>query len=180
MVTIFKSYKTEGNKVTYELRGLADDSKPTKVEENVVDNGSEFIEIDTGDVYMYDLDNTSWYKVRSGSGDTPTPTPTSKFDYIIPSGLYDDIDTEISDQNIIDILEEISDNYLDENDNVKPLNIGIYMGNDEQSVNGVFTTISQISKGIDNKVKLKFTSNIDSITYCMIYYYNNSWHFSYN
>ena len=63
MVTIFKSYKTEGNKVTYELRGLADDSKPTKVEENIVDNGSVFIEIDTGDVYLYDLESETWNEV---------------------------------------------------------------------------------------------------------------------
>jgi hypothetical protein len=63
MVSIFKSYKTEENKVTYELRGLSSDSKPTNVEENIVDNGSVFIEIDTGDVYIYDLDNETWNEV---------------------------------------------------------------------------------------------------------------------
>lgn len=64
MVSIFKSDKVrEGNYVTYELRGLSSDSKPTNVEENIVDNGSVFIEIDTGDVYIYDLDNTTWNEV---------------------------------------------------------------------------------------------------------------------
>ena len=69
MVTIFKTYNTrEENKKIYnlvELRGLSTDSKPKKLGDNIyVDNGSMFIEIDTQDIYMYDL-------TGSGSWETP-------------------------------------------------------------------------------------------------------------
>lgn len=41
---------------TYEYRGLSTDVKPTER----VGNGSIFIEIDTGKVYMFDRENTEW------------------------------------------------------------------------------------------------------------------------
>lgn len=44
-----------------ELRGLSTDEKPTdEVNNTKIDNGSIFIEIDTGKVYMFDLENTEW------------------------------------------------------------------------------------------------------------------------
>lgn len=42
-----------------EMRGLSTDEKPT---ENIV-NGTSFIEIDTGKVYMYDLENEEWKEI---------------------------------------------------------------------------------------------------------------------
>ena len=38
-----------------QLRGLSTDTKPTTVQ-----NGSTFIEMDTGNVYMFDLDGDQW------------------------------------------------------------------------------------------------------------------------
>ena len=64
MVSLYKvenSYeKTNNNYISAELRGLSTDEKPTEIGENKIDNGSIFIEIDTGDVYIYDLENEEW------------------------------------------------------------------------------------------------------------------------
>lgn len=38
-----------------QYEGLSTDTKPTDVP-----NGSRFLEMDTGDVYMYDADSSSW------------------------------------------------------------------------------------------------------------------------
>lgn len=38
------------------LRGLSSDTKPTEG----VPNGSSFLEMDTGDVYLFDEENTLW------------------------------------------------------------------------------------------------------------------------
>ena len=47
-----------------ELRGLSTDEKPTdEVNNTKIDNGSIFIEIDTGKVYMFDLENTEWKEI---------------------------------------------------------------------------------------------------------------------
>ena len=58
MVTIFHTEKNilkeDGNYILTELRGLSTDSKPTQIDENIIENGSIFIEIDTQDVYIYD------------------------------------------------------------------------------------------------------------------------------
>lgn len=53
----------EKNYVMVELRGLSTDTKPTQIGENYIDNGSTFIEIDTGDIYMFDLENNEWHKI---------------------------------------------------------------------------------------------------------------------
>lgn len=47
-------------KSTVELRGLSTDTKPTKIGNKVIDNGSVFIEIDTGKIFFYDLENEQW------------------------------------------------------------------------------------------------------------------------
>lgn len=64
MVTLNKITKarTENNEtyIVGEFYGLSTDTKPTKVKEDKVDNGSVYIAIDTQDVYFYDLENTTW------------------------------------------------------------------------------------------------------------------------
>lgn len=64
MVTISKIEKSkieEVNKFLVELRGLSTDNKPTVLETGAnIENGSVFIEIDTGDVYLYDEKGTEW------------------------------------------------------------------------------------------------------------------------
>ena len=43
-----------------EFRGLSSDTKPT---DDSIQNGSVFVEMDTGDVYMYDEENKTWHKL---------------------------------------------------------------------------------------------------------------------
>lgn len=64
MVTIFHTEKNilkeDGNYILTELRGLSTDVKPTQIEENIIENGSVFIEIDTQNVYIYDIASQEW------------------------------------------------------------------------------------------------------------------------
>ena len=67
MITIYDNKKVKKQngaiKFLVELRGLSTDDKPTTIENGIVENGSTFIEIDKGDVYMYDLDSETWEKI---------------------------------------------------------------------------------------------------------------------
>lgn len=68
MITIIKREKAilKGEKTAsiVELRGLSTDTKPTTIsEDEVIENGSIFIEIDTGKVYLFDLENQEWKEV---------------------------------------------------------------------------------------------------------------------
>lgn len=63
MVTIYKVEKADiknGGKFLVELRGLSDDEKPTSINGGAIINGSEFLEIDTGDLYYFNEDDTEW------------------------------------------------------------------------------------------------------------------------
>lgn len=67
MISIYKleNKRTtkEGKNIAVELRGLSTDDKPTIIENQLVDNGSSFIEIDTGKVYLFDLENKEWKEI---------------------------------------------------------------------------------------------------------------------
>jgi len=67
MVSLYKIENTnitsDGKYVSCELRGLADDEKPTTYKENKIANGSVFIEIDTGKVFIFDQDSEEWNEV---------------------------------------------------------------------------------------------------------------------
>ncbi len=54
----------EKTKITVELRGLSTDTKPAEINNKTIDNGSTFIEIDTGKIYFYDLENEEWKEVE--------------------------------------------------------------------------------------------------------------------
>lgn len=67
MVTISETKKSkivgEDRYILVEITGLSTDEKPTVYEEDIksyIDNGSTFIEIDTGKIYFYDLENEEW------------------------------------------------------------------------------------------------------------------------
>ena len=67
MLTIYKNDSTKINRnerlVSVEIRGLSTDTKPIQFEgkkTSIVDNGSTFIKMDTGKVYMYDLEHKKW------------------------------------------------------------------------------------------------------------------------
>lgn len=67
MISIYKKENSkltnEEDLVTMELRGLSTDEKPTEINNKVVDNGSMFIEIDTGKIFLYDLENEEWNEI---------------------------------------------------------------------------------------------------------------------
>lgn len=53
----------ENEAINVELRGLSTDTKPTEINDNKIDNGSLFIEIDTGAMFFYDLENEQWKEI---------------------------------------------------------------------------------------------------------------------
>jgi hypothetical protein len=67
MITISETGKSRGwgsnKKTIVELRGTSTDEKPLTINGITIDNGSIFIEIDTGKIYMYDLENTTWSEI---------------------------------------------------------------------------------------------------------------------
>ena len=67
MVTIYNVKKVSGEKedpkFLVELRGLSSDSKPTVLENGNIENGSQFIEIDTGYLYLYDGVSKDWMAI---------------------------------------------------------------------------------------------------------------------
>ena len=91
MVTLIKYGALSGgekyNVNVLSIDGLSTDTKPIgifiehgsdgrEVGRMGIPNGSIFTEIDTGDTYMYDADNTTWYQVTIGGGGSGGFTPT--------------------------------------------------------------------------------------------------------
>ena len=63
MITIAKVEKLAFNPEEpqiVELRGLSTDTKPTEIGGIKVGNGSIFVEIDTGNIFLYDQENEEW------------------------------------------------------------------------------------------------------------------------
>ena len=66
MVEILNMKKIRTKLAYYEFAGLSTDEKQTT---NVA-TGSTFLEVDTGDVYMFDGENSIWHKVGGSSAST--------------------------------------------------------------------------------------------------------------
>ena len=64
MISIYKidntKIKPNDDYISVDLRGLSTDEKPTEINGKKVDNGSIFIEMDSGKIYFYDLENEQW------------------------------------------------------------------------------------------------------------------------
>lgn len=64
MVTIYNVKKTSGEnenpKFLVEVRCLSTDTKPVTLENGEIDNGSQLIEIDTQDLYLFDYSTKTW------------------------------------------------------------------------------------------------------------------------
>lgn len=60
MITILKKSDTniKDNEREIEMRGLSTDNKPIEAA-----NGTVFIEIDTGKLYMFDAENSQWKEI---------------------------------------------------------------------------------------------------------------------
>lgn len=67
MLTIIQSnekvIRQNRKDILVDIRGLSTDEKPTEAYNKDIDNGSTFMEIDTGDIYFYDKENNEWKKV---------------------------------------------------------------------------------------------------------------------
>lgn len=65
MVTLYRgAYKTAPRASV--LSGLKDSPKPTtKPDGSLLENGAEYLEIDTGKVFRFDAENQKWYEGRS-------------------------------------------------------------------------------------------------------------------
>lgn len=65
MITIYNVKKSDEKnpKFLMELRGLSTDEKPTEYGNGKIGNGSAFIEINTGKVYLFDEVNQEWDEV---------------------------------------------------------------------------------------------------------------------
>ena len=67
MVSIYKSDNVkiteDGELISAELRGLSTDTKPTKIGDKELANGSVFIEIDTQKISFFDGENKQWKEV---------------------------------------------------------------------------------------------------------------------
>ena len=70
MISIYNVKKSEmlthpNGEVFYlcELRGLSTDEKPNAIENGSIENGSQFIEIDTGYLYLYDGVSKDWMAI---------------------------------------------------------------------------------------------------------------------
>lgn len=69
MITIYKknNVMTNNNEQEIEMRGLSTDTKPTSIvvdgENTPISNGTIFVEIDTGKMFLYDLSTETWNEV---------------------------------------------------------------------------------------------------------------------
>ena len=67
MVSLYKientDIKPDAEYISAELRGKSTDSKPTQIGNKKIGNGSQFVEIDTGKIYLYDLESENWNEV---------------------------------------------------------------------------------------------------------------------
>ena len=56
--------KTDGEYIYCVLAGNSGDTKPTEKEGKKIDNGSFYLEVDTGKIYLFDLQNKTWNEVE--------------------------------------------------------------------------------------------------------------------
>ncbi len=67
MITVNKKERERiikgGSIALVELSGLSTDDKPVEMGSTKVDNGSTYIEMDTGKIYLYDLENEEWQEI---------------------------------------------------------------------------------------------------------------------
>ena len=65
MITILRKNDVDAgdNQRELEIRGLSTDTKPTEINSVDIPNGTVFIEINTGKMFLFDLENTQWEEV---------------------------------------------------------------------------------------------------------------------
>lgn len=65
MISVLSSEYSYNSRYHYELIGKSTDTKPiTTYNHRIIENGSIFIEMDTGNIYFFDEDLQTWIKYR--------------------------------------------------------------------------------------------------------------------
>ena len=66
MISLYKientHIKPDADYISVEFRGLSTEEMPTEYNGKKIANGSIYVCIDTGDVYIYDLENEEWHQ----------------------------------------------------------------------------------------------------------------------
>lgn len=98
MITISEiKASTKGSKnFIGELRGLSTDTKPSEIEGHEITNGCIFLEMDTGKIYFYDLENDTWHEFKNGS--SPSPTPVTSYLTLGQYKIYNSDGTRVLDE----------------------------------------------------------------------------------
>ena len=108
MITIYRKQNVisyEGRLNELEIRGLSTDKKPTSIDNKNISNGSIFFEIDTGDVYMYDLEHNRWKKISSNSGVIQYAPRYINFNSYAGTDLdYETANLDVSNLEIMDFM----------------------------------------------------------------------------
>lgn len=103
-----KNYITtdkSGTWIICELRGLSTDRKPTEFQGYRIGNGCIFVEINTGDEYMYDLEHKRWRKISSNSGEVHYAPRYISFNSYTGTDLdYETENLDISNLEIMDFM----------------------------------------------------------------------------
>ena len=61
MITVESRTAQPSGKVKFSLRGLQADTKPTQTFQGEgIGNGSEFVEMDSSEIYLYDEESDTW------------------------------------------------------------------------------------------------------------------------
>lgn len=61
MITLYRAaYQVEPR--APEFAGISTEAKPTEISGKPLNNGATFIEIDTGALYRYSAENSTWYE----------------------------------------------------------------------------------------------------------------------
>lgn len=67
MISLYKLENTEirpdADYISVEFRGLSTDDMPTEYNGKKIANGSAYIQIDTGKVFLYDIESEEWKEV---------------------------------------------------------------------------------------------------------------------
>ncbi len=111
---------------------------------------------------------------KGGDTPTPTPTPTSKFDYIIPEITIGN--SEIIDESVISVLNEIQEHSIDENGEINPLIIGAYLYDDDEGVTNFSIMNSCYGVNALGVIKYDFLVQSPNKTFVEIYWMANKWY----
>lgn len=117
MITIYNIKRNDiiNNKpyILCELRGLSTDTKVTQIEENIIENGSVFIEIDTQDVFIYDGENETWLPEVENNAEENNDEDNELNANI--RNLDNELNVDI--RNLDNEINEIENNEIEDNEN---------------------------------------------------------------